>query len=80
MVYGRLGVGLRGGRGNGAKTGSQASNGMQLLDGGEFFLMQCRFPAFQDYVHAVFKSAKILSYKKLKDIITIYYILCYGKY
>ena len=72
MVYGRLGVGLRGGRGNGAKTRPQASNGMQLLDGGEFF--QCRFPAFQDYVHAVFKSAKRLSYKKLKDIITIYYI------
>ena len=37
MVYGGLGVGLRGGHGNGAKTGSQASNEMQLLDGGEFF-------------------------------------------
>ena len=72
MAYGRLGVGLRGGRGNGAKTGSQASNGMQLLDRGVFF--QCRFPAFQDYVHTALKSAKILSYKKLKDIITIYYI------
>ena len=63
MVYGGLGVGLRGGRGNGAKTGSQASNGMQLLDGGEFF--QCRFPAFQDYIHTVSESAKKLSYKEL---------------
>ena len=49
MAYGRLGVGLRGGHGNGAKTRPQASNGMQLLDGGEFF--QCRFNQLHSRFH-----------------------------
>ena len=41
--------GLRGKRGNGVKTGSQASNGMQLLDGGDFF--QCRFNQLHGRFH-----------------------------
>ena len=45
-----IGWGLRGGgRGNDAKTGSQASNEMQLLDGGEFF--QCRFNQLHGRFH-----------------------------
>ena len=42
-------MGLRGERGNGAKTGSQASNEMQLLDGGEFF--QRRFNQLHGRFH-----------------------------